>query len=155
MNTDEILATAVVALTALAVVLFMIDVMTEGLRADALWPRGLRWFPGVWDGMKDAVHRSVLRVFWPERAHRFKPYRMLVLEALDRDWRTWARTSDGGIPEWMPGHGRTGGRWAPRRDPKSLCPCGYGAECAVWCGAGHSDGSCDLHRSKPGVRYER
>lgn len=155
MSTDDYVLLGTLGPFVTFVVLFVIDVVTEDARECALWPRGLRWFPGVWDGMKDAAHRAVLRIFWPEKAHRFKPYRLLVLEALDRDWRTWARTSDGGIPEWMPMQGRTGGRWAPRCAPKSLCPCGYGEECAVWCGAGHSNGSCDLHPSKPGVRYER
>lgn len=113
---------------------------------DKLWPRGLRWFPGLWLDCGEALHRTMLRIFWPEKLPAYKGRALLRLENYDAQWRTWIGVSDGGVPEWMPwpGH-RTGGRWGPRRVLRDRCPCGYFDECSVHCGAGHADGRCPAH----------
>lgn len=111
-----------------------------------LWPRGLRWFPGAWLGLTEALHRGALRVFWPEKRAVYKSRAVLRLENLDSQWRTWTGTSEGGIPEWRAQPGTVYGRWAPRA--RSLCLCGYGDECGIWCGGGHANGRCPEHETK-------
>jgi hypothetical protein len=109
--------------------------------ADKLWPRGLRWFPGaVLDGT-DRAHGLMLRIFWPEKAVTFRPLKVLKLETLDTQWRLWAGVSDGGVPVWR----ERPGCWEPRETPVRACPCGYGHECAIWCGDGHTTGLCIAH----------
>lgn len=113
---------------------------------DKLWPRGLRWFPGLWLDCGEALHRAVLRVFWPEKLPAFKGRAVLRLENYDAQWRTWVGISDSNLPEWRPWNGhRTDGRWEPRQVLRSPCPCGYFDECAVHCGTGHADGRCPVH----------
>lgn len=103
-----------------------------------MWPRGLRWFPDAWFGLTGSLYRGVLRVFWPEKRALYKSRAVLRLESYDQQWRLWAGTSEGGVPQWQAGPGALYGRWAPR--PRPCCPCGYGTECAIWCGSGHADG---------------
>lgn len=49
----------------------------------------------------------------------------------------------GRIPMWVEPFG-----WI---DDCSLCPCGYVAECAIWCGPGHENGRCagENHGHRP------
>lgn len=115
--------------------------------ADKLWPRGLRWFPGLWLDTEERLHRFVLRIFWPEKRVAFKGRRLLRLEAWDAEWRTWNDCSgSAGIPVWKPWREEhpDDGRWTPREQPR-LCPCGYGDECAIWCGPSHINGGCPEH----------
>ena len=126
---------------------------------DKLWPRGLRWFPGAVLDAGEALNKLMLRIFWPERRYAFKGREVLRLEALDRDWRTWAGSSEGGVPVWDSGMFRGRGAWRPRTALRNLCPCGYADECSIHCGSGHVNGACPVHDvleiPKPGVRYER
>lgn len=145
-------------LTGLAV--FLVHLLVDGTE-DKLWPRGLRWFPGLWLDTGEALHRTALRIFWPERRYAFKGRKVLRLEALDRDWRCWAGSSEGGIPAWDPDAFRGRGAWRPRVRPPQLCPCGYADECVIWCGSSRLNGVCPTHSPeptvlpRPGVRYER
>lgn len=169
MKTDELISLLVCAPIVLAVVSYVLHLVVEGA-ADSLWPRGLRWFPGLWIRFVDRFHLGLLRVFYPEKALRFKSYALLRLESLDNQWRCWAGNSEGGIPEWTPDPCRPDlGRWSPRQGPK--CPCGYGDECVIWCGSSHTGGGCPSHNPEPsavgpvmipirpgpapGVRYDR
>lgn len=126
------------------VVIFCVTALVDEAE-NRLWPRGLRWFPGLWLDTGEVLHRLVLRIFWPEKRYAFKGRRVLRLEGWDSEWRTWCGTSAGGIPEWVPWQHQTGGHWSPRPDPRQLCPCGYGTECAIWCGPGHTGGGCPEH----------
>jgi hypothetical protein len=119
---------------------------------DKLWPRGLRWFPGAVLNGTDLVHGLMLRIFWPEKAASFRPVRVLRLESLDMQWRMWTGVSDGGVPVWR----ERPGCWEPRTAPVRPCPCGYGTECAVWCGDGHTTGLCPVHdMTLPDALFDR
>lgn len=131
-----------------AVAAFIITALVDETE-DRLWPRGLRWFPGLWLDAGEALHRLVLRIFWPEKRYAFKGRKVLRLEGWDSEWRTWCGTSAGGVPEWTPGPHRTGGHWSPRVEPRYTCPCGYADECGMHCGDGHVNGQCAVHH--PGL----
>ncbi len=161
MSADEIAALSVCVPVVVFITLLMIDLIVDGSE-HALWPRGLRWLPLVWNAVKERLHRAALRVLWPERLAAFKSDRVLRLEELDRSWRLWAdvgvKAGHGEPPRWVPArNGREEfGRWEPYSETKhapAVCPCGYGEECAVWCGLGHGRGDCPAH-SSPGVRYD-
>ena len=144
-------------------VLAVIYMWTEDAR-HALWPRGLRWFPRVYLGVGESLHRRTVKIFWPERT--VKTHRLIELEVANDCWNMWAGT---GVPVWEPTPDGRWGAWRPRRAesvtvpdytlPERLlakpCPCGYRSECAVHCGSGHTDGSCPAHRPGPGTLLER
>lgn len=146
----QIMGTGVVGAIVLGVVVLLITVNVQALE-HKLWPRGLRWFPGAWLGLFEALHRGALRVFWPEKLAGFKTRALLRLEEYDAQWRCWAGVSADGPPVWKPWNaGRPDvGRWTPRE--RDLCPCGYGSECGLWCGLGHADGRCPAHNPEPAV----
>lgn len=121
------------------VLAFIVQTLLEGSE-HKLWPRGLRWFPDLWLDTGERLHRALLRLFWPEKRALYRGRRALRLESYDQQWRLWEGVSEGGIPRWAPWTGSTDGRWEPREKARELCPCGYGDECAVWCGDGHADG---------------
>lgn len=119
MSADAIVALSVCAPIGLGVLALIIHVFTEGAE-DKLWPRGLRWFPGLWLDNGERLHRLMLKIFWPEKLPAFKGRRLLHLEAYDQEWRTWSGIGAGGIPEWQPWPGRLeGGRWAPRPETEA------------------------------------
>jgi hypothetical protein len=143
-----ILCLALAAMIGLGALGLVVHGIVETAR-NSLWPRGLRWFPGAWLGASARLHRLVLRAFWPEKVSSFKSLALLDLESLDQQWRTWnGCTGSDGVPLWVPEPGRTTGHWVPRQKPKPLCPCGYGDECGVHCGSGHTTGACEaeVHR---------
>lgn len=131
----------------LGLLALIVHVFVEGVE-DRLWPRGLRWFPSAWLGASEGLYKTVLRLFWPEKRWAFKGRTLLRLENYDSQWRTWAGTSDLGVPEWRPYPGRNDGRWTPRAKSRPVCPCGYADECAVHCGSGHANGSCPEHEGE-------
>lgn len=153
MTADDIVTISLTAPVILGIAGFLVHALVDETE-DKLWPRGLRWFPGAALDLGEALHKAMLRIFWPERRHAFRGRELLRLEALDRDWRTWARSSDGGIPRWDPDLFRGRGSWRPRGPSRLTCPCGYADECAVHCGSGHANGMCPGAHG-PGVRYER
>jgi hypothetical protein len=135
-----------------------------------LWPRGLRWFTPVFLGLGYALHRTLVRIFWPERTWELKSPAVRRLERVDAEWRQASLSSVGYVPQWHAWPSGRGGAWKVRRAERAACPCGFYSECAVWCGAGHTDGRCAEHDgiicveidgmivnrpSNPGVRYER
>lgn len=132
----------------LAMLAFIVQCLVESVE-HKLWPRGLRWFPGLWLDTAESLYRTVLKVFWPEKLPLYRGRALLRLESYDQQWRLWAGTSDGGVPEWAPWPGATDGRWEPRAALREPCPCGYGTECAIWCGSGHEDGGCPVHNPEP------
>lgn len=148
MSVVDLICLMVAGLIGTGLLAFLVQGAVEETE-DKLWPRGLRWFPGLWLDTGERLHRVVLRLFWPEKRALYRGRRMLRLEGYDQQWRTWEGVSEGGIPRWIPWTRGTDGRWEPREKARELCPCGYGDECAVWCGSGHVNDGCPEHNPEP------
>lgn len=142
MSTDTIVALSATTPLWLGAMALMIHWIVEDAE-DKLWPRGLRWFPGWWLDTAEGLHRSVLRIFWPEKRAALKSRRLLRLEAWDAEWRTWNDCPGSvGIPVWKPWNEAhpDSGRWVPRERLR-LCPCG----------SGHINGGCPEHGGMEGL----
>ncbi len=116
MNAGEIAALSLCIPVLLGVVLLLIHINVEHA-LDALWPRGLRWFPGAWMGAAEGAHRLMLRIFWPERLPDFKSLEVLRLESHDQTWRLWAQVGAPEPPRWEERPGRPG-HWEPYCEAK-------------------------------------
>ena len=139
MSAGDILCLALAGVPGLGVVSLLVHGLVEDTR-QCLWPRGLRWFPPAWDRLEDRLERA-LWVFWPERRELLPSSRRTRhLEELDEHFRQ-AVELYGVWPEWK-GKGDLHGYWFAYGRTIDICPCGYVAECGIWCGDGHETGRC-------------
>lgn len=102
-------------LLAVGIIDVMVKEMTEAARGK-LWPRGLRWFPGVYLGLCRAVHHGCVRLLWPERRWELASARTEQLERWDREWARTLSWSPGEVPEWRPWPDGRGGSWQLRSE---------------------------------------
>lgn len=120
MSGEDIAVLCTVGPAGLGVLGLIIHVLMEGTE-DKLWPRGLRWLPGLWLDTGEWLHRLMLRIFWPERLPLFKGRKILQLESYKQQWECWAGLTAhiGEPPRWEPYPGKEGhGRWEPYDDRK-------------------------------------
>jgi hypothetical protein len=119
-SAEDIVAMSICIPLALGILGLFVHVLVDETQ-DKLWPRGLRWFPGLWLDLGEALHRLVLRIFWPEKLRTFKGRKILRLESYDSQWRTWygMKERTGEPPRWAPYPGLTDqGRWEPYSEDK-------------------------------------